>query len=68
MSVRPVLHASRLAERATPRIVPEHLKDVALALAPVSPTRAHAMLDSLVAAPLFNGARGRPPLDVEAIV
>jgi acetyl-CoA synthetase (ADP-forming) len=26
------------------------------------------MLDSLAAAPLFTGARGRPPLDVAAVV
>ena len=39
----------------------EILKDVALAPGPVSPTRARAMIDSLAAAPLFRGARGRPP-------
>ena len=26
------------------------------------------MIDSLVSAPLFRGARGRPPLDIDAIV
>jgi acyl-CoA synthetase (NDP forming) len=49
-------------------IAVEILKDVALAPAPVSADRARAMLDSLVAAPLFTGARGRPPLDVDAII
>ncbi|HKC83189.1 MAG TPA: acetate--CoA ligase family protein, partial [bacterium] len=49
-------------------IAVEILKDVALASAPVSAERARAMLDSLVAAPLFTGARGRPPLDVDAVV
>ena len=49
-------------------IAVEILKDVALASTPVSAERARAMLDSLVAAPLFTGARGRPPLDVDAVV
>jgi len=49
-------------------IAVEILKDVALAPAPVSAERARAMLDSLVAAPLFKGARGRPPLDVDAVI
>jgi acetyl-CoA synthetase (ADP-forming) len=49
-------------------IAVEILKDVALASAPVSAERARAMLDSLAAAPLFTGARGRPPLDIAAIV
>ena len=49
-------------------IAVEILKDVALASAPVSAERARAMLDSLAAAPLFTGARGRPPLDVDAVV
>ena len=45
----------------------EILKDVALAPAPVTPARARAMLASLRVAPLLNGARGRPPLDVDAV-
>ena len=49
-------------------IAVEILKDVALAPAPVSPARARAMIDSLASAPLFRGARGRPPLDIDAIV
>jgi len=49
-------------------IAVEILKDVALAPAPVSAARARAMIESLASAPLFAGARGRPPLDVEAIV
>jgi acyl-CoA synthetase (NDP forming) len=44
----------------------EVLSDVAVALAPVDEPRARAMLLSLRAAPLLQGARGRPPLDVEA--
>ena len=49
-------------------IAVEILKDVAFAPAPVTPARARAMIDALAAAPLFKGARGRPPLDVEAVV
>jgi acetyl-CoA synthetase (ADP-forming) len=49
-------------------IAVEILKDVALAPAPVSAVRARALVASLAAAPLLHGARGRPPLDVDAIV
>ena len=34
----------------------------------MSAGRARAMLESLAAAPLLAGARGRPPLDIAAIV
>jgi acetate---CoA ligase (ADP-forming) len=44
----------------------EVLSDVAVALAPVDEARARAMLLSLRAAPLLQGARGRLPLDVDA--
>ena len=49
-------------------IAVEILKDVVVAAAPVTAERARAMLDSLRAAALLHGARGRPPLDVAAIV
>ena len=49
-------------------IAVEILKDVALAPAPVAPERARVMLDALRAAPLLHGARGRPALDVAAVV
>jgi acetyl-CoA synthetase (ADP-forming) len=49
-------------------IAVEILKDVALAPAPVSGARARVMLGSLAAAPLLRGARGRPPLDLDAVV
>jgi len=49
-------------------IAVEILKDVALAPAPVAPERARAMLEALRAAPLLHGARGRPALDVAAVV
>jgi acetyl-CoA synthetase (ADP-forming) len=48
-------------------IAVEILKDVALAPVPVTPARARRMLDSLAAAPLFHGARGRSSLDVETV-
>jgi len=48
-------------------IAVEILRDIALAPAPVSAERARIMLGSLAAAPLFTGARGRPPLDVDAV-
>jgi acyl-CoA synthetase (NDP forming) len=44
----------------------ELLHDVAVALAPVDEPRARGMLLSLRAAPLLQGARGRPQLDVDA--
>ena len=49
-------------------IAVEVLKDVGLAPAPVSAERARSMLEGLRAAPLLRGARGRPALDVPAIV
>ena len=48
-------------------IAVEILRDAALAPAPVSAARARAMLALLASAPFFTGARGRAPLDVEAI-
>ena len=45
----------------------EILHDVAVATAPVRQAHVVKMIDSLKTAPLFKGARGRPPLDVEAI-
>jgi acyl-CoA synthetase (NDP forming) len=44
----------------------EILADVAVALAPVDEAQALAMIASLRAAPLLQGARGRPALDVRA--
>jgi acetyl-CoA synthetase (ADP-forming) len=48
-------------------IAVEILNDVALAPAPVSVDRARTMIGTLRGAPLLTGARGRPPLDVDAI-
>lgn len=42
----------------------EIIGDIAVGLAPVSVSEAQAMLRSLRAAPLLEGARGRPALDV----
>ena len=44
----------------------EILRDVAVALAPVEEEEAADVLLSLRAAPLLQGVRGRPPLDVRA--
>ena len=44
----------------------EIMQDVALARAPITPGRAEAMLRGLKGAPLLQGARGRPTLDITA--
>jgi acyl-CoA synthetase (NDP forming) len=44
----------------------ELLDDVAVALAPVGEEEAERLLRSLRGAPLLDGARGRPPVDVPA--
>ncbi|HWK66718.1 MAG TPA: acetate--CoA ligase family protein [Rhizobiaceae bacterium] len=49
-------------------IAVEILKDVAVASAPTSRMRAREMIDELRISPLLKGARGRPPVDIEAIV
>jgi len=45
----------------------EIMKDVVVSSAPVSRERAMQMLDELRMSPLLKGARGRPPVDREAI-
>jgi acyl-CoA synthetase (NDP forming) len=45
----------------------EYFQDVAFALAPLGRRRALGLLRSLRAAPLFRGARGRPPADEDAV-
>jgi acyl-CoA synthetase (NDP forming) len=42
------------------------LRDLAVALAPVTPEDAEKLIRSLRAAPLLEGARGRAPLDIAA--
>jgi acyl-CoA synthetase (NDP forming) len=44
----------------------EILDDVAVALAPIGEEEAERLVRSLRGAPLLEGARGRPPLDVPA--
>ena len=44
----------------------EVLRDVVTELAPIGPIRARAMLGRLRGAALLTGARGRPPLDLDA--
>ncbi|HYH43351.1 MAG TPA: acetate--CoA ligase family protein [Burkholderiales bacterium] len=46
----------------------EILKDSALALAPLTPARARALLEGLQVWPLLDGARGRTRCDVTALV
>jgi acetyl-CoA synthetase (ADP-forming) len=48
-------------------IMVEVLEDVQLALAPVSPQEAEAMLRRLRLWPILSGARGRPSLDVARV-
>ena len=48
-------------------IAVEILNDVAVATAPVSRSHVIKMIDSLKTAPLFKGARGKPPLDVDGL-
>jgi len=49
-------------------ILVELLQDVALAPAPVAAETAHAMLGRLKIHALLQGLRGRPPLDIAAVV
>ena len=46
----------------------EILKDVKLAAVPVDQVKARKMIESLKMFPLFNGARGRPRADLNALV
>jgi acyl-CoA synthetase (NDP forming) len=46
----------------------ELVKDVALALAPLTQARARALLETLHVWPLLKGARGRPACDVDALI
>ena len=48
-------------------IAVEILQDIAVATAPVSRGHVKKMIGNLKTAALFEGARGKPPLDVEAI-
>jgi acyl-CoA synthetase (NDP forming) len=45
----------------------EHFQDVAFAITPLGRSRALTLLRSLRAYPLFRGARGRPPVDEDAV-
>jgi acetate---CoA ligase (ADP-forming) len=48
-------------------IFTEVLKDVAFRLAPITPSEAQAMIRQVKGHPLLEGARGRPPCDVDAL-
>jgi hypothetical protein len=45
----------------------ETLKDVAFRVAPFEPDEAHRMIRELQGFPLLDGARGRPPCDLDAL-
>jgi acetyl-CoA synthetase (ADP-forming) len=49
-------------------VLVELLKDVELALAPLSAEAAQSMLDRLRVSPLLRGFRGQPPRDIAAVV
>jgi acyl-CoA synthetase (NDP forming) len=49
-------------------IYAEVLKDVTFRLAPVTHADAHAMIRELRAFAMLDGARGKPPADIEALV
>jgi acyl-CoA synthetase (NDP forming) len=44
------------------------MEDTALRVAPVSEPEARAMIDEIQASALLHGARGREPVDVDALV
>lgn len=46
----------------------EIMKDATFRLCPISATDARAMIDALRIAPILKGARGKPAVDLEAIV
>lgn len=45
----------------------EVYRDVALALAPISPAEARRLVESLAGLPLLTGFRGRPAVDLDAV-
>jgi acetyltransferase len=49
-------------------ILVELLRDVVFRVLPISRNAARQMLTELRAAPLLNGIRGRPPVDIDALV
>jgi acyl-CoA synthetase (NDP forming) len=49
-------------------VMVEVLRDIRLASAPLDPARARAMLRGLKLWPILDGVRGRPKLDVDAVV
>lgn len=49
-------------------VMVEILHDVQIASAPVTPEQVHAMLRRLTLWPVLDGVRGRPRLDVDAVV
>jgi hypothetical protein len=48
-------------------VLVELLKDRRLAMPPLDPARAHRLIDGLAMRPLFDGVRGSPACDVDAL-
>jgi acyl-CoA synthetase (NDP forming) len=49
-------------------VLVEVLQDVAFGVAPLKPAQIHDMLSELRGAPILEGVRGRPRLDIDALV
>jgi acetyltransferase len=45
----------------------EILKDVSFRVLPITPTNARKMIEQTKSYPILNGARGKPPLDTQAL-
>jgi acetyltransferase len=48
-------------------IMVEILKDVSFRVLPITPTNARKMIEQTRSYPILNGARGKPPLDTQAL-
>jgi acetyltransferase len=48
-------------------IMVEILKDVSFRVLPITPTNARKMIEQTKSYPILNGARGKPPLDTQAL-
>jgi acetyltransferase len=48
-------------------IMVEILKDVSFRVLPITPTNARKMIEQTKSFPILNGARGKPPLDTQAL-
>ena len=67
IAAQAIFYGTPLFFAALGGVFTEVLADVAFALAPVSAETAKALLLSLRGAPLLTGARGRHPVDLDAL-